>query len=171
MDFRTGRKTHNTRVEEKNFFYMLWNYKTYRLFFVLVKYLQLWSTVQCLRIKFTAFQDSYDKKEKKNKKQKNRKKAPHPPTPSKKNQKKKSQKCNKYMQCVSRSRLQTHHRVWTDSSDKRNIKAQKKQRFAYVMKKNHLWLTAFVFKKPTFLHPDVSNKRVFFNQRLTAEFL
>lgn len=77
MDFRTGRKTHNTRVEEKNFFYMLWNYKTYRLFFVLVKYLQLWSTVQCLRIKFTAFQDSYDKKEKK-KTKKTRKKAPPP---------------------------------------------------------------------------------------------
>lgn len=132
---RTERKTHNTRVEEKNFFYMLWNYKTYRLFFVLVKYLQLWSTVQCLRIKFTAFQDSYDKKEK-------NKTGKKPPPPKKK---RKSQKCNKYMQCVFRSRLQTHHRVWTDSSDKINIKAQKNQRFAYVMKKNHLWLTAFVF--------------------------
>lgn len=77
MDFRSERKTHNTRVEEKNFFYMLWNYKTYRLFFVLVKYLQLWSTVQCLRIKFTAFQDSYDKKEKE-KKTKQEKSTPPP---------------------------------------------------------------------------------------------
>lgn len=63
--------TERIKVEEKNFFYLLWNYKTclFGFFFVLVKYLQLWSTVQCLRIKFTAFRDSRDKK-------KNRKSTP-----------------------------------------------------------------------------------------------
>lgn len=45
-------------------------------FFVLVKYLQLWSTVQCLRIKFTAFRDSRDKKKIIIKKNKNRKSTP-----------------------------------------------------------------------------------------------
>lgn len=61
------------KIEEKNFifFYLLWNYKTYCLVFfcVLVKYLQLWSIVQCLRIKFTAFFGTRDKK-------KNRKSTP-----------------------------------------------------------------------------------------------
>lgn len=43
---------------EENFLFVKLQNILFGSFFVLVKYLQLWSTVQCLRIKFTAFQNS-----------------------------------------------------------------------------------------------------------------
>lgn len=57
------------KIEEKNFFFICCETTKHIVwfFFVLVKYLQLWLTVQCLRIKFTAFRDSTGKKKKKRK--------------------------------------------------------------------------------------------------------